>query len=522
MSGCRGAILIGAGHTGVMPLLAPATYLSRVGETANRMNKNRVLSHLLVLGSGRIATMTISVLGTIVSTRYLGPARVGELAFAGAIMGLLGQVNAMGMETFLIRAIARAPERSDTLVSTALVVRVALAIPMPLILTVYIHFAQLSPEVTTIAYLFCSATILWSFNAVFVTMLQGLERMSLVAGSDIFIKGIGLIATIVIVAMNGGVIALAVMAPVSNILLFIVVLHCTRPFVRLSLRITWEDIREVAMGSLSFWAKDGTMTLYGYIDSVILGSMAGVRSVGFYNPPTRVFAFVLAVPHIVGNATLPLLSRLGVEMEHDFARVGRKTLELLILVGVPLVVGLATFAGPIIALLFGRAFDPAVPVLKVLSLSLVPMFLNSQFAFILSGRDQQWRWTRIMMVCGGVNVGANLILIPLAVHFWSNGALGAAVAMLCTELLMVAYGCVVLRDIVMAPSLARTAAGALAGGAAQAGLVLLIGSQLLLLVAGEAVGVGVYAGIVLALGAVPRSDVTVLWQAALRRVPGVA
>ena len=460
------------------------------------MKRRGIISNIAILASGRLTTMAISAVSLIIVTRYLGPGRVGQLALAGAIVGLLGQVNAMGVETFLIRAVAREPERTGKLVSAALMLRVVLAIPVPFVLLAYVHFAHLDRETSAAAFIFGLGMIMWSFCAVPLWALQGLELMSFVAINDIVLNVVLLATDLLVIVLHGGVIAFAARIPFIQVGMLLFTFRWARPHMRFTRRVSWADMLELIRGSLAFWAKDITMTLYTFIDSVILGSLAGVRAVGFYSPPTQIFSVALFVPNVVGNATLPLLSRLGIDVAEDFARVGRKTVALLILVGVPLVVGLATFAGPVITLLFGPAFQPAVPVLQVLSLALLPMFLNSQFAQILTANDRQWSWTGIMMACVGVNVGINFVLIPFAVHYWHNGALGAAAALVCTEVIMTVYGMILLRDVVMERALGRTAVGALLAGAAQWSVVWLMGSQWLLLVVGEALGVGIYVALV--------------------------
>lgn len=483
------------------------------------MNKNRILSNIMILASGRLTTMLISAVALIVMTRYLGPVRVGELAFAEAVIGLLGQVNAMGMETFLIRAIAREPQRSSNLVGAAMIVRGVMALPVPAVVFLYIHFAHINREISILIYLMAIGMIIYSFCVVLVWYLQAIEKMSYVALIDVVLNVLILVGQLTIILLHGSVAAFALNGAVVFVVLLGLSAYWSRPYLQLRWHFSWSDIREVVNGSLAFWAKDVTKTVYSYIDSVLLGSLAGARAVGFYSPPNRVFGVALSVPDIVGNATLPLLSRLGVDTDHDFSRVGRKTLAFLILTGIPLVVGLATFAGPVIGILFGPAFQPAVPVLVVLSFCLLPMFLNSQFAQILSARNRQWRWTGIMAVGTIINIALNLIAIPLAVHYWDNGALGAAGAMLATEVVMTVYGMVILRDVVLESSFVRTVIGAMIAGSAQAIVVVLVGSTWILLVAGEALGLGVYTAAVILLGAVPRHDVTLLWQTALRRVP---
>jgi O-antigen/teichoic acid export membrane protein len=143
------------------------------------------------------------------------------------------------------------------------------------------------------------------------------------------------------------------------------------------------------------------------------------------------------------------------------------------------------------------------------------MFLNFQFNQLLTARDQQWRWTVAMAMACVVNPPLNLVLIPLAQHTWHNAALGAAVAWLATEILQVIYGAIILRDVVLDRHLGRVALGALAAGAAQAGVLWVTGALWPPL--GEALGVAAYGAAVVALGALPSEDVALLWRTVMRR-----
>jgi peptidoglycan biosynthesis protein MviN/MurJ (putative lipid II flippase) len=133
----------------------------------------------------------------------------------------------------------------------------------------------------------------------------------------------------------------------------------------------------------------------------------------------------------------------------------------------------------------------------------------------LTARDQQWRWTVAMAMACVVNPPLNLVLIPLAQHTWHNGALGAAVAWLATEILQLIYGTTILRDVVLDRHLGRVAMGALVAGVAQAGVLWLTGA--LWPPIGEALGVAAYGAAVVALGALPYDDVVLLWETITRR-----
>jgi O-antigen/teichoic acid export membrane protein len=79
----------------------------------------------------------------------------------------------------------------------------------------------------------------------------------------------------------------------------------------------------------------------------------------------------------------------------------------------------------------------------VLGLCLPPMYLNIMLAQILVAAKRQSSWTWVMVVATIVNPLFNLALIPFTEHRYGNGAIGAAVALLLTEIVLVTCGFVI-------------------------------------------------------------------------------
>ena len=475
-----------------------------------QMSKQRVLSNFLIMGCGQVVTWLLSTVYLAVVSRYLGPVRQGELSLALAIVAVLALAIGLGMDTLITRTVARAPERASSLVSAAILVRLALSIPGLIVLYVYTEMAHLNAETRGVAVVLAVGMVIGACGNTLVAAFQGRERMAPGVVVAVVQNALGLGVAILIAWQRAGVIYFAVANIIIDGLLLALNLYWIRHVARLTLRVPLRVIREVVAGSLAFWASSIFLTIYIYVDSIILQAVAGTQAVGIYAPATRMFAVTLFLPAIIGAVTLPLLSRLGVDAGADFDRVSRKTLSLLIACAVPITIGLATFSRPLILTVFGNAFSPSVPVLVVLSLCIPFMFLNIQFNQMLTARDRQKVWTIIMAASCVLNPVANLILIPLAEQRWHNGAQGAALALLSTEIFMTVYGMWVLRTALRDRGLARVALGALAAGGAQGAALLLMGASWPPLA--ETVGVITYGGVALALGVLPRQDMALLYE----------
>jgi hypothetical protein len=119
-----------------------------------------------------------------------------------------------------------------------------------------------------------------------------------------------------------------------------------------------------------------------------------------------------------------------------------------------------------------------------------------------------------------VNPLINFVFIPMGERWWHNAALGAASALVVTEVVMTLYGMATLRSTVRDRTLGRVAVGALIAGAAQGAVVWLTAGLWPLL--GEALGVLVYIAVAIVLGALAREDVAVVYQTLRRRVARTA
>ncbi|HLJ67379.1 MAG TPA: flippase [Chloroflexota bacterium] len=480
------------------------------------MRKARILKNLLIMGSGQVVTFLLSGIYVIVIGRYLGPGRLGELALATALVSIVRLVIGLGMNTLVTIHVARTPERGGVIVSAALIIRTILSLPAPIMILAYAYLAHINRVTTIAACILVINMLLSSLGALLLSMFQGRERMAYVAGTNVLQNALPLLyAGGIIFLLHGGVLAFAVAQTAMSGLILALNFRRAKAFIHFTLRVTPAIYREVITGGVLYWANSAFLTIYIYIDSVILGSVAGARAVGYYTPGMRLLSVALFVPTILQTVTLPLLSQLGVNAGTDYARVGRKTLTLLITCSVPVMIGVVTMAGPLIHRFFGPAYGPSVPTLMVLALTIPWTYLDSQYASLLIAQSKQRLWSIVMVTSCIVNPILNLILIPVAIHRWHNASLGSALALLCTEVLMAIYGTAVLRRVVLHGSIGRALIGTLVAGAAQAGILWIWGPQWLLI--GEAIGAGVYAAVAITLGALPGRDVLMLLELVLRR-----
>ena len=118
-------------------------------------------------------------------------------------------------------------------------------------------------------------------------------------------------------------------------------------------------------------------------------------------------------------------------------------MELVFILGIAVSVATAIGAAPVIHLMYGSAYDNAVPVMVILAFCIPFMYLGIVFGQVLVAAGRPTVLTIFLVVGGLVNAGLNVVLVPLFQHHHGNGAIGSAISLLVTEVLITVAGFVV-------------------------------------------------------------------------------
>jgi O-antigen/teichoic acid export membrane protein len=219
---------------------------------------------------------------------------------------------------------------------------------------------------------------------------------------------------------------------------------------RLEIRSSVKRLVSMVRESVSYWAFGLFFMIYLWIDAAMLSLLTNSTVVGWYGVPTKLFQTMMFVPVILSTAWLPRLVSAFEESPQQLHRLSRKPIELVLLLGLPIAGAIAAAAGPIVHVLYGAAYGNSVPVMVILGLCIPPMYLNIMFGQVLTAAKRQTVWTWAMVGATVVNPAANAVLIPVTQARFHNGAIGAAISLLVTELLIAGFGFALLGRAVIA------------------------------------------------------------------------
>jgi O-antigen/teichoic acid export membrane protein len=152
----------------------------------------------------------------------------------------------------------------------------------------------------------------------------------------------------------------------------------------------------------------------------VLERYAPIREVAFFSLMFNLVQFPLFLPYIMAGAvSATMMVRQG-QAPQTVGPMASASLWLVFLVALPAALGLAAVAEPLVRVMFGDQYLPAIPVLELLALFGVARALSYPVLAVLSITEHQGFVVRWSLVMVALNVALALWWIPLF------GAVGAA------------------------------------------------------------------------------------------------
>lgn len=180
-------------------------------------------------------------------------------------------------------------------------------------------------------------------------------------------------------------------------------------------------------GALRVFGLTVATAVYVNLNVVFLGFISGDEAVGYYMGAMKILTVPLGVLTALQTSLLPRMSAVVAGRErNEFVAMARKAVNLVWCLGLPMGVGLALLAAPVVELFCGPEYEPAVAVLRILGpamLLIAMVVVLGSAVFIPLGREADA--TRACVGGALVSLAGNLLLIPAMAQ---NGAAWSAVA----------------------------------------------------------------------------------------------
>jgi len=372
----------------------------------------------------------VSLFAIAFVVRALGKSDYGKLTLALSFIAMFLPLANMGLRAVTVRAIAQDRERASSFTHKVLASRALLAIVTVAVVALCVNLMAYEPRTRLVVYIISGTILTQAVSSTLQDVFQGFERMSYVAYSQ-FIGGVLVpLGSVAMVFAGYALLAVSTVYLAASTLTMVV---AWRLAVRVVGTIEFEFDLAFFKDSLSraapfFWPTIVTV-MGAKAGTIILSLLADDASVGLYGAANSLVERLAIIPDGICTAIYPTMVVLHRESPRECMRLFRRFFEYLMMLGLPIALGAALLARPIMLLVFGSSYVVAAPVLSILAAGLCVNFLTSIQWWTLGVIHEERRYAMVSVIATSSYVVANLILVPLLREqgtAWANLAGAAA------------------------------------------------------------------------------------------------
>jgi len=395
-----------------------------------------------VLYIAQIITYVLGFFITISIAKYLSVDGYGILSTALALTGIYVVFSDLGLSTLTVREVVRDKSLTRKYVGNTTIMKLFLSLFTFLLTVLTVYILGYNDITIIVTYILTAAFIFNAFSSIFYSIFQSYQKMEYQSVATILNSVVMLIGTLLVIYLGLDVIAFALVYLVANAINFIYILVTYAwkfyiPNIEMDLEFWKPTIKEALPLSItSLFA-----VLVFRIDSVMLSVMSGMEAVGFYSAAYRLMEALIFFPQVYTTAIFPVFSKLYVSSINPLKGAYIKSFKYLTILSLPIAVGITLLAEPVILLLFKPEYIPSILALQIVVWVLPFIFVNYIQGSLLTAMNRQVTYLKITAASLVLNVGMNLVLIPLYSY------LGAAFVTVITEIFSVALGFYVLSKL---------------------------------------------------------------------------
>jgi O-antigen/teichoic acid export membrane protein len=430
----------------------------------------RLLEAIAGQALGRALSALLTLATTSLVVRSLARGDYGHMSAGLAFGALFASLNDPGLNQIVLRRAPRPGTEQDELVGQAVGLSVAVSAATAIVAAA-VAYAVLSPagDVAWQAGLLgCAALLPSGIAAAYYPLFQSRLKLWPIAGSDVVLRIVTLLALLWILSAGGGPVAVAaVVSGASLVALAVIVSQVEARRVRIGFdRAIWGPLlREAAPAGIGLVAYG----VYVKVDVIVMARLGTAGSLANYAISYRASDMVMGVIFALLIATVGPLTESALgdleQLANRLARVRRGMIAL----GFCVAVGGTALAPLIVRILAGsHGYGGAVRPMSILLIATSCTALWSAYNVVLVALGRGTVLIPMTVGVLGLNVAANIAAIP------TLGATGAALVTFCTELLSMLIAARFLKGSLRLPPLRPTERAMVWCGVITCGAILLL------------------------------------------------
>lgn len=403
------------------------------------MGKKSLTKNSIFYLGNQLLNILFPLFTGIYVARVLLPVDVGEVAYAQNIAQYFIILSFLGLPTYGLREISKLQndkEQLNKIFSELYIINFGSTL---LFLIIYVGMIctveQFRSNIPV--YLIVGGAIALNFLNI-SWLYEGLEEFQFVAIRNVIFKIFCIVLLIIFVRNQDDYLwyaSITVVGTAGNYIVNIIVAprYVTFTLRGLSLKRHLKPIMYLVAVNLA-------IEIYTLVDITMLGNMCEKNSVAFYSYGSKIYRILQTVVNSFTMVIVPRLTLYYKEKKiNEYNQLISKTLNIIIILALPMIIGLQFVAGDVVTVLYGAAYENSTIVLKILSVLLFvsPIgYLLGSRVMLVTGQENK------MLISVGIgaifNVIGNYILIQQFAEF--GAAIASVISGIIVMIVYVSFG----------------------------------------------------------------------------------
>jgi O-antigen/teichoic acid export membrane protein len=356
--------------------------------------------------------------------RRLGAEAYGEWMTATGLVAVTLFATNLGLRATFVRAVARFPEMAGQTLAEQMGARIVLstlAASAALIACAAIGYSKVVLICTAISAL---SLILTTVSTTAGDLLQGLQRLGVVATANMFAGLVLTLASVFAVYAGGGPISVAVaylIGPIVSLLFMWWVI--ARDHFPVRVLFDFARIRRLFYEARFMAAQLFVHAASTNAEALFLPKLVGLAPFGYFSAGSLLASRLVAVPEGVASALYPAVVDAEKVGPVAIVRLVKRFLVLSLVACIGIAVVITMLAGPISRLLFEAEPEAAELVMRITIWLLPPMSILWVLGATLNGLNGDAAQARAAGIAAFLNLGLTAFLV------WQYGLIGACWSM---------------------------------------------------------------------------------------------
>nr|MBQ8244945.1 flippase [Oscillospiraceae bacterium] len=394
--------------------------------------RNRTVANAGWIIGGRLMNKVLAFLVSIFTARYLGPDHFGLINYTAAFTTFFASLCNLGINSVIIKNFVDHPEEEGQTIGTTLVLRAVSSLLSAVMIVGIVSILDSGESMTILVAFLGSIGLLFQIFDTFKYWFQSRLQSKYAAIATVLSYAVMSGYKIILLLTGRSVAWFAMATSVDYVVVAVFLLAAYRKNGGPALSFSGKKARELLKASGNFILSGLMVSVYASTDRLMLKQMLDDSSVAYYSLAVSLsttWAFVLQA--VIDSMYPAVLQSFGQD-KAVFSRKNRQMYAIVIYMAAAVSLVISLYAQPIVQMLYGQAYFPAVRPLRIVVWYTAFSYLGvARNAWIVSMNCQRYLK---YLYCGAaiINVALNWLLIPQ----W--GPSGAAAASLVTQISTVA------------------------------------------------------------------------------------